>query len=116
MMGVMLALLLVLAGRALATFTVTFDGSATILNTGSISPNTPWGVVMDTSGNLYIGDTFNNQIIKIDATNKAPALTVTGVSPAMAGQHGQSLSGAVRAAGQRRLQYLARAGSRPSPH
>jgi sugar lactone lactonase YvrE len=78
-----LALLLVLPVAALATPGVVFQGSVRILDTGSISPNTPWGVVVDSSGNLYIGDTFNNQIIKIDALGNASVLAVTGLSPAM---------------------------------
>ena len=67
---------------------VTFDGVVTALSTGSISLNSPAGVTVDRSGNVYITDTSNNQIVKIDSSGSASVLAISGLSTALNGPAG----------------------------
>jgi sugar lactone lactonase YvrE len=61
----------------------TFSGVVTTLSTGATSLDTPAGIAVDESGNVYIADTNNNQIVKISADGTASVLTLTGLTTAL---------------------------------
>ena len=60
-----------------------FSGVVTTLSTGSTSLNSPAGIAVDESGNVYIADTNNNQIVKISPDGTASVLTLTGLTTAL---------------------------------
>jgi DNA-binding beta-propeller fold protein YncE len=60
--------------------TVTFNGVAVVLDTGSVPLNHPRGVAVDSAGNLYIADTAHNQIVKVTPARSASALIITGLA------------------------------------
>jgi sugar lactone lactonase YvrE len=70
-----------------------FLGVAQAQSTGSISLNLPSGMTVDTAGNTYIGDTGNNQIVKIDPQGNASVLAISGLSPALSSPAGVVLDG-----------------------
>ena len=61
----------------------TVAGNGTIGSSGDGGPATsaqivlPYGVAVDSAGNLYIADTYNHQVRKVDAPVPAGGLTVT---------------------------------------
>ncbi|HKT35901.1 MAG TPA: hypothetical protein VJR03_13830, partial [Nitrospira sp.] len=59
---------------------VVFNGTASVMDTGSAALNHPKGVVADTAGNVYIADTAHSQIVKINRTGDASALAITGLT------------------------------------
>jgi sugar lactone lactonase YvrE len=59
---------------------VTFGGIVSTLSTGSTSLSGPVGVVVDASGNVYIADTGNNEIVKIAPDGTSSVLTITGLT------------------------------------
>ena len=59
---------------------VTFAGVVSVLSTGSTSLSGPVGVVVDSSWNVYIADTGNNQIVKIASNGTVSVLAVTGLT------------------------------------
>ena len=77
---------------ALATLTVVSNGVVSSLGTGSSPLGTLSGAVTDLSGNVYVVDTTNSQIIKI-APNGATAsdLSITGLSPALSSPLGLAI-------------------------
>ena len=60
-----------------------FDGVATTLSTGSTTLSLPSAMAVDASGNVYIADTGNSQIVKVDPQGNASVMTITGLSPAL---------------------------------
>ena len=73
-----------IAGTGTAGF-VGDGGQAT-----SAQLNQPWGVAVDTSGNVYIGDTSNNRVRKVSGGN---ITTVAGTgAPGYSGDGGQATS------------------------
>lgn len=60
-----------------------FDGAATVLNLGATSLNAPAGITVDSSGDVYISDTFNNRIVKVSPDGTASALAISGLGTAL---------------------------------
>jgi len=62
---------------------LTFQGLVRPVNTGgSIVLSSPAALVVDPTGNLFIADTSNNQIVEVNAQGTASVLTISGLSPA----------------------------------
>src|SRR5579863_4724282 len=78
---------------ALASFSLTFQGLMQTLNTGSITLCAPAGIVVDPSGNTYIADTGNHQIVEVNARGTASVFTITGLSPALVSPTGIAMDG-----------------------
>src|SRR5437773_2057330 len=74
------------AGNGINTFAG--DGGAAT----SASLNSPSGVALDASGNLYIADYFNNRIRKVDAASGIITTVAGNGSPAFAGDDGAATS------------------------
>jgi sugar lactone lactonase YvrE len=72
---------------------VVFNGVVTTLSTGGISLTNPAGVAVDASGNVYIADTINNQIVKVTPAGVSSVLTTTGLSPALSLPIGLAIDG-----------------------
>ena len=72
---------------------VVFNGVATVLDTGSTALNHPKGVLVDNAGNIYIGDTAHNQIVKRTPAGDASALILTGLSTGLSAPEGLALGG-----------------------
>src|SRR5207247_9555805 len=66
------------------------DGAAT-----SASLNSPSGVALDASGNLYIADNFNNRIRKVDAASGIITTVAGNGTYAFAGDGGAATSSRV---------------------
>ena len=73
--------------------TVTFNGVASTLDTGSTALNHPKGVVVDNAGNIYIADTAHNQIVKVTPAGDASALTITGLTTGLSAPERLALDG-----------------------
>jgi sugar lactone lactonase YvrE len=73
---------------------VTFDGVVSALSTGSVSLSGPAGVAVDRAGNVFIADTGNNQIVKIDSSGNASVLAITGLSTALSSPSGVAVDDA----------------------
>ena len=88
-------LLLVLCPALLGAIppTVTFNGLASTLDTGSTGLNHPKGVVVDNSANIYIADTAHSQIVKVTPAGEASALTITGLSTGLSAPERLALDG-----------------------
>src|SRR5438105_5422300 len=63
--------------------TAAFSGEGTLATAASL--NQPWGVAADASGNLFIADTYNQRIRKVN--------TSTGAITTVAGNGTQGFSG-----------------------
>ena len=72
---------------------VTFPGVVSVLSTGSISLSAPAGLTVDPSGNVYIADTSNNQIVRVDASGNASILAVTGLGTALSSPSAVAVDG-----------------------
>jgi sugar lactone lactonase YvrE len=73
---------------------VTFDGVVSALSTGSVSLSGPAGVAVDRAGNVFIADTGNNQIVKIDSSGNAAVVAITGLSTALSSPAGVAVDDA----------------------
>jgi DNA-binding beta-propeller fold protein YncE len=71
-----------------------FQGLVQALNTSDISLSTPSGLVVDSSGDIYVADTGHSQIVEVTARGVASVLTINGVSPALSAPAGVALDGA----------------------
>lgn len=78
-------LLLVAAAQAAhASYSLSFQGLAQTLNTGgSITLSSPSGIVVDSSGNVFVSDTGNSRIVEVNALGTATVLTINGLSTAL---------------------------------
>ena len=72
---------------------VTFNGVATVLDTGSAALNHPKGVTVDQAGKVYIADTAHHQIVKLEPDGSASVLTITGLSTGLSAPEGLALDG-----------------------
>jgi sugar lactone lactonase YvrE len=72
---------------------VTFPGVVNVLSTGSISLSAPAGVTVDPSRNVYIADTSNNQIVKVDVSGNASVLAITGLGTALSSPSAVAVDG-----------------------
>jgi sugar lactone lactonase YvrE len=82
----MAALLILLLTPAMswATYSWTFGGNAQVVNTGgSIVLSQPAGIVVDSTGDIFITDTANSRIVEVNAFGVASVLTISGLSPAL---------------------------------
>src|ERR1700677_4749660 len=87
-------LVLLTAGVSFASFSLTFQGLAQTLNTGgSISLSSPAGTVVDSSGDVFVVDTGNNQIVEVNAQGTASVVTVSGLSPSLSSPSGVAVDG-----------------------
>jgi sugar lactone lactonase YvrE len=77
-----------------ASSSLTFQGYVQTLNTGgSISLSSPAAVAVDASGNIFIADTSNNQIVEVNAQGAASVLTISGLSSALSSPKGIAIDG-----------------------
>ncbi len=77
-----------------ATFSLLFEGLAKTLNTGgSITLSSPYGIAVDSAGDVFIADTGNSQIVKVNAQGVASVLTISGLSPALVAPAGITVDG-----------------------
>jgi sugar lactone lactonase YvrE len=75
--------------NAHASFSLTFQGLVRNLNTGgSITLNSPGGIVFDPFGNVFVADTGNNRIVEVSAQGVASVVTVSGLSPSLSSPSG----------------------------
>ena len=89
-----LGFLLVAAQRAWCIPpSVTFNGVATVLDTGSAALNHPKGVIVDQAGNVYIADTAHHQIVKLEPDGSAAVLTITGLTTGLSAPEGLAIDG-----------------------
>jgi NHL repeat len=87
-------LVLLTAGVSFASFSLTFQGLVQTLNTGGgISLSSPAGTVVDSSGDVFVVDTGNNQIVEVNAQGTASVLTVSGLSPSLSSPSGVAVDG-----------------------
>ena len=87
-------LVMLCSGISWATYGLTFQGVTRTINMGgAISLSSPSAVVVDPSGNLYIADTVNNQIVKVDPQGNASALSISGLSPGLSYPQGIAIDG-----------------------
>ena len=81
--GLLGIVLLPVAQVAHASASLLFGGVVRTINTGgSITLSLPSALVVDPSGNIFIADTNNNQVVKVNAQGNASVLTMSGLSPA----------------------------------
>ena len=67
---------------------VAFNGVAGVLDTGSVPLNHPQGVVIDSTGSIYIADTAHHQIVKVTPAGSTSALAISGLITGLSGpQH-----------------------------
>ena len=82
------------SGAAWAKAGLAFRGLVQTLNTGGgVTLSSPADIVVDSSGNVYIADTGNSQIVEITAQGVASVLTITGLSPALSSPAGITIDG-----------------------
>lgn len=72
---------------------VTFNGIAAPLSTGSITLSNPSDVAVDPTGNIFIADTSNNQIVEVSPSGTSSVLSITGLSPALSAPIGVAIDG-----------------------
>ena len=70
-----------------------FNGVAAVLPTGSTSLSLPSAMTADSAGNIYIADTGNSQIVKVNPQGSASVLTISGLSPALSSPRGITVDG-----------------------
>ena len=70
-----------------------FNGVATVLPAGSITISLPSDIAVDTAGNVYIADTGNSQIVKINPQGSASVLAISGLSTALSLPTGITVDG-----------------------
>jgi DNA-binding beta-propeller fold protein YncE len=93
--GLLSMVLLSVCQDAHASFSLTFQGLVQTVNTGgSISLNSPAGIVVDSAGDVYLVDTGNNQIVEVSAQGAASVLTISGLSPSLSSPSGIAMDGA----------------------
>ena len=56
-----------------------FDGVAASLSTGSTALSLPGAISVDTAGNIYIADTGNSQIVKVNPQGTASVIAISGL-------------------------------------
>ncbi len=71
-----------------------FNGVAAALPTGSVTLTLPSDTAVDLSGNIFIADTGNSQIVKINPQGSASALTISGLTTALSFPTGIAVDGA----------------------
>lgn len=57
-----------------------FNGVAAELSTGSVTISLPSDIAVDAAGNVYIADTGNSQIVKINPEGSTSVLAISGLS------------------------------------
>lgn len=88
-------LLLATARMTHASASMLFQGVVQTLNTSNVSAlSSPSGIVVDSSGNVYIADTGNSRIVEVSAQGAASALNISGLSPALSSPNGIAIDGA----------------------
>ena len=87
---------ILLLGVAPVTFAqVTFNGVVSLLSTdGTVTLSQPGGVALDSSGNVYIADSTNNRIVKVNPQDSASLLPITGLNPALSNPQGIAVNSA----------------------
>ena len=55
-------------------------GTASVLNTGSLTLANPFGVAVDGAGDLYIADTGNSRVVEVTAAGTASVLSTGGLT------------------------------------
>jgi len=92
-----------------------FNGVAAPLPTGSTTLSLPSDMTVDTAGNIYIADTGNSQIVKVNPQGTASLLTIGGLSPALSFPTGIAVDGAgmlyIADSGNNRIVTVTAAGS-----
>jgi uncharacterized protein (TIGR03437 family) len=81
---------------AYASASLLFSGLVRTINTGgSITLSSPAAIVVDPAGDVFIADTLNNRIVKVNAQGTGSVLTITGLSPAsLSSPSGVAIDGA----------------------
>lgn len=109
--------LLVLLGSGLswAKIALNFQGLTQTLLTGGITLSAPSDIAVDTAGNVYIGDTSNNQIVTVNPQGVASVLAISGLTPALSLPTGVAVDGAgnlyIADTGNSRVVVVSAAGS-----
>jgi DNA-binding beta-propeller fold protein YncE len=76
----MMCFLAVTAAMSTApTFLIQYAGLITTLGTGTLGTN-PSGIAIDLNGNVYVSDTSNNAIVKVNASGTATILMISGLT------------------------------------
>ena len=92
-----------------------FNGVAAVLPTGSVTINLPSDIAVDTAGNVYVADTGNSQIVKINPQGSASVLTISGLGTALSFPAGITVDGSgtlyVADSGNNRIVTVTVAGS-----
>jgi DNA-binding beta-propeller fold protein YncE len=80
--------------NAHASFSLTFQGLVqTLPTTGAGALSFPAGIVVDSTGDVFIADTGNNRIVGVNAQGAASALPISGIG-ALSSPSGLALDGA----------------------
>ncbi len=80
---------------AQASFSLTFQGLVRTLPTsGGFALSSPAGIVVDSSGNVFIADTGNNRIVEVNAQGTASVLTISGIGDPLSSPSELALDGA----------------------
>jgi sugar lactone lactonase YvrE len=90
--GRVFACLLLLAAAPPAWAQVTFSGTVSILNTGSLTLSDPTDTVVDASGDVYIADNNNGRVVQVNPQGVASVLTISNLSLAPPGPFGLALN------------------------
>lgn len=92
--GLVCLLALSAASPVFASSPIQFNGVVSTVSTGNLSfaqPYSPFGVVADAAGNLYVSDSANNQILKIGADGSASVVSITGLSTPLISPRGLAI-------------------------
>jgi sugar lactone lactonase YvrE len=112
-MAVCLALLFVLP--MYCSVPTRFNGVAAALPTGSVTISLPSDIAVDTAGNVFIADTGNNQIVKVNPQGSASVLTISGLGTALSFPTGITVDGSgtlyVTDSGNNRVVIITAAGA-----
>jgi sugar lactone lactonase YvrE len=86
-------LLICVAPSVHASNPLQFNGLTRTISLGSISLSSPSGIAVDPSGNIYISDTANQQIVMVNPQGVASVLAISGLSPGLSNARGIALDG-----------------------
>ena len=86
-------LLICVAPSVHASNPLQFNGLTRTISLGSISLSSPSGIAVDPSGNIYISDTANNQIVTVNPKGVASVLAISGLTPALTRPSGIAVDG-----------------------
>ncbi|MBZ5684902.1 MAG: Ig-like domain repeat protein [Acidobacteriia bacterium] len=70
-----------------------FNGVTTVLPIGGVTISLPSDIAVDAAGNVYIADTGNSQIVKINPQGSASVLAISGLSTALSFPKGITVDG-----------------------